>query len=245
MGKEIELKVPVSHEQFNAIYQKIYVQKKHENIIILESNTDKISKSDEYFTRYNSREEMIKYNEPQVIRIRTEIINGKKQSYFTIKRKTLENGIEVNKEDETFLENDEALRILFEEAGYKRWFYKEKTSYSSYCALEEGAGNKSDATGKCVNIAEKGLEGAVKDSDCAGQTSFHLELVTVNGMNYVEVELVIDDDEAETDSADCRKTKKPEANLKAELEKFIIALGLNPADKDPRSWYQIISENNH
>jgi adenylate cyclase class IV len=213
MSQEIELKVPVSQEQFNAIFQKIYVQKNHENIIILESSTDKISKSDEYFTRYNSREEMIKYNEPQVIRIRTEIINGEKQSYFTIKRKTLENGIEVNKEDETFLENDEALRILFEEAGYKRWFYKEKSSYSSYCALKEGA----------------------------GQTRFHLELVTVNGMNYVEVELVINDDEAEAKAG--VKTKKPETNLKAELEKFIIALGLNPADKDPRSWYQIISEN--
>lgn len=215
MGKEIELKVPVSQEQFNSIYQKIYVEKNHENIIILESSTDKISKSDEYFTRYNSREEMIKYNEPQVIRIRTEIINGKKQSYFTIKRKTLENGIEVNKEDETFLENDEVLRILFEEAGYKRWFYKEKSSYSSYCALKEGA----------------------------EQTSFHLELVTVNGMNYVEVELVIDDDEVESKAG--VKTKKPEANPKAELEKFIIALGLNPADKDPRSWYQMISENDH
>ena len=214
MGKEIELKVPVSQEQFNAIYQKIYVQKNHENIIILESSTDKISKSDEYFTRYNSREEMIKYNEPQVIRIRTEIINDKKQSYFTIKRKTLENGIEVNKEDETFLENDEALRILFEEAGYKRWFYKEKSSYSSYCVLEEGA----------------------------GQTRFHLELVTVNGMNYVEVELVIDDDEVGSKAG--VKTKKPETNLKAELEKFIVALGLNPADKDSRSWYQIISETN-
>ena len=212
MSQEIELKVPVSQEQFNSIYQKIYVQKNHENIIILESSTDKISKSDEYFTRYNSREEMIKYNEPQVIRIRTEIINGKKQSYFTIKRKTLENGIEVNKEDETFLENDEALRILFEEAGYKRWFYKEKSSYSSYCALAENA----------------------------EQTRFHLELVTVNGMNYVEVELVIKDDEAEAKAG--VKTKKPETNLKAELEKFIIALGLNPADKDPRSWYQIISE---
>ena len=215
MSQEIELKVPVSQEQFNAIYQKIYVRKNHENIIILESSTDKISKSDEYFTRYNSREEMIKYNEPQVIRIRTEIINGKKQSYFTIKRKTLENGIEVNKEDETFLENDEALRILFEEAGYKRWFYKEKTSFSSYCALAEGA----------------------------GQTRFHLELVTVNGMNYVEVELVINDDEAGAKAG--AEIKKPEANHKAELEKFIIALGLNPADKDPRSWYQIISENNH
>ena len=229
MSREIELKVPVSQEQFNSIYQKIYVQKNHENIIILESSTDKISKSDEYFTRYNSREEMIKYNEPQVIRIRTEIINGKKQSYFTIKRKTLENGIEVNKEDETFLENDEALRILFEEAGYKRWFYKEKTSYSSYCALVEGATKKSDATGK--------------GSESSGQTTFHLELVTVNGMNYVEVELVIDDDEVGSKAG--VKTKKPETNLKVELEKFIIALGLNPADKDPRSWYQIISENNH
>ena len=214
MSKEIELKVPVTQEQFNAIYQKIYVEKNYENLIILESSTDKIFKSDEYFTRYNSREEMTKHNEPQVIRIRTEIIKGKKQSYFTIKRKTVENGIEVNKEDETFLENDEALRILFEEAGYKRWFNKEKTSYSSYCVMAGGA----------------------------GQTKFHLELVTVNGMRYVEVEVVLgDDDEAVATSKD--ETKKPEANLKAKLEKFIIALGLNPADKDPRSWYVIISEN--
>lgn len=214
MSQEIELKVPVTQEQFNAIYQKIYVQKKHENIIILESSTDKISKSDEYFTRYNSREEMIKYNEPQVIRIRTEIINGEKQSYFTIKRKTLENGIEVNKEDETFLENDKALRILFEEAGYKRWFYKEKTSYSSYCAL---AGE------------EKKFDGASNSSDVAGPTRFHLELVEVNKMLYVEVEVVSEE--------------QPESNLKAQLEKFVFALGLNPADKDGRSWYQIISEN--
>lgn len=235
MSQEIELKVPVTQEQFNAIYQKIYVQKKHENIIILESSTDKISKSDEYFTRYNSREEMIKYNEPQVIRIRTEIINGEKQSYFTIKRKTLENGIEVNKEDETFLENDKALRILFEEAGYKRWFYKEKTSYSSYCVL----------TGE-----EKKFDGASNSSDVAGHTRFHLELVEVNKMLYVEVEVVSEDDTAETEnklcgkgSADlCGQKKLPESNLKAELEKFVVALGLNPADKDPRSWYDIITE---
>ena len=235
MSKEIELKVPVTQEQFNAIYQKIYVEKNYENLIILESSTDKIFKSDEYFTRYNSREEMIKYNEPQVIRIRTEIIKGRKQSYFTIKRKTVENGIEVNKEDETFLENDEALRILFEEAGYKRWFNKEKTSYSSYCLLAEGMGKKSDGDDKVSYVAGNG-------SESTGQTKFHLELVTVNGLRYVEVEVVLgDDDEAEAKSKD--ETKKPEANLKAELEKFIIALGLNPADKDPRSWYVIISEN--
>ena len=69
----------------------------------------------------------------------------------------------------------------------------------------------------------------------------------------MEVEVVSDDDVVTTEtgnetcdkvSADlCGQKKLPESNLKAELEKFVLALGLNPADKDGRSWYQIISEN--
>ena len=114
---------------------------------------------------------------------------------------------------------------MFEEAGYKRWFYKEKTSYSSYCVL--------------AGAEEKKFDGASNSSDVAGHTRFHLELVEVNKMLYVEVEVVSDDDAAESGG----QKKLPESNLKAELEKFVVALGLNPADKDGRSWYQIISEN--
>ena len=69
----------------------------------------------------------------------------------------------------------------------------------------------------------------------------------------MEVEVVSDDDVVTTETGNetcdkvsddsCGQKKLPESNLKAELEKFVLALGLNPADKDPRSWYQIISEN--
>ena len=219
MGKEIELKIPLSQTQYEDLYKNIFVEKKCAGVKVLDSSCEQIYKHDEYFTKYATLEERAEKNEPQVIRLRTESVRGDKQCFFTIKRKTLQNGIEVNKEDETLVSDENVLRLFFEEAGYRRWFNKEKKAYSSHCVLDE-------------NI-------------------FHLELVEVNKMLYVEVEVVSEDDTAETEnklcgkgSADlCGQKKLPESNLKAELEKFVLALGLNPADKDPRSWYQIISEN--
>ena len=220
MGKEIELKIPLSQEQYDDLYKKIFVEKNCTGVKVLDSSSEQIYKHDEYFTKYATLEERAEKNEPQVIRLRTESVRGNKQCFFTIKRKTLQNGIEVNKEDETLVSDENVLRLFFEEAGYRRWFNKEKKAYSSHCVLDE-------------NI-------------------FHLELVEVNGMLYVEVEVVSDDDvAAETENRLCDKgaadscgqKKLPESNLKAQLEKFVVALGLNPADKEPRSWYQIISAN--
>ena len=235
MGKEIELKIPLSQEQYDDLYKKIFVEKNCTGVKVLDSSSEQIYKHDEYFTKYATLEERVEKNEPQVIRLRTESVRGDKQCFFTIKRKTVQNGIEVNKEDETFVSDENVLRLFFEEAGYRRWFNKEKKAYSSHCVLDDEN-----------EVSDCGI-GQVK----LGQTIFHLELVEVNGMLYVEVEVVSEDDTAETEnklcgkgSADlCGQKKLPESNLKAELEKFVVALGLNPADKEPRSWYQIISEN--
>lgn len=218
MGKEIELKIPLSQVQYDDLYKKIFVEKNCTGVKVLDSSSEQIYKHDEYFTKYATLEERAEKNEPQVIRLRTESVRGDKQCFFTIKRKTVQNGIEVNKEDETLVFDENVLRLFFEEAGYRRWFNKEKKAYSSHCVLDE--------------------------------IIFHLELVEVNKMLYVEVEVVSDDDTAETEnklcgkgSADlCGQKKLPENNLKAQLEKFVLALGLNPADKEPRSWYDIITE---
>ena len=235
MGKEIELKIPLSQAQYEELYKKIFVEKKCAGVKVLDSSGEQIYKHDEYFTKYATLEERAEKNEPQVIRLRTESVRGNKQCLFTIKRKTLQNGIEVNKEDETLVSDENVLRLFFEEAGYRRWFNKEKKAYSSHCVLDD------------ENEASDCGIGQVK----LGQTIFHLELVEVNKMLYVEVEVVSDDDTAETENKLCGKgssdlcgqKKLPESNLKAQLEKFVVALGLNPADKDGRSWYQIISEN--
>jgi adenylate cyclase class IV len=235
MGKEIELKIPLSQVQYDDLYKKIFGEKNCTGVKVLDSSSEQIYKHDEYFTKYATLEERAEKNEPQVIRLRTESVSGDKQCFFTIKRKTVQNGIEVNKEDETLVSDENVLRLFFEEAGYRRWFNKEKKAYSSHCVLDD------------ENEASDCGIGQVK----LGQTIFHLELVEVNKMLYVEVEVVSDEDTAETEnklcgkgSADlCGQKKLPESNLKAELEKFVLALGLNPADKDPRSWYQIISEN--
>ena len=236
MGKEIELKIPLSQVQYDDLYKKIFVEKNCTGVKVLDSSSEQIYKHDEYFTKYATLEERAEKNEPQVIRLRTESVLGNKQCFFTIKRKTLQNGIEVNKEDETLVSDENVLRLFFEEAGYRRWFNKEKKAYSSHCVLDD------------ENEASDCGIGQVK----LGQTIFHLELVEVNGMLYVEVEVVSDDDvAAETENRLCDKgaadscgqKKLPESNLKAQLEKFVVALGLNPADKEPRSWYQIISAN--
>ena len=81
-------------------------------------------------------------------------------SHFTIKRKVVEDGIEVNKEDETFIEDAEVLRDFFALAGYSKWFSKDKKACGVYCKFSSFEG-----------------------------VSFHLELEIVNELKYVEIEV--------------------------------------------------------
>lgn len=187
MGKEIELKVPVSDKEYSELKDKYF------------SDSKLVIKIDEYFSKYNSIEERIKNNEPSVIRIRSEKIDDEPlKSFFTIKTKKKENGIEINKEDETFIEDSEVLRTFFIEAGYHKWFEKEKSAFGCY-----------------------------KKSDSISEIDFHMELVIVNNMKYLEVEV--------TDSKGYSNSV-----IQNELEHLIESVGLDPSKKDIRSWYELI-----
>lgn len=161
MGREIELKIPLSKQEFDFLFNKIYIEKKDfDGIKILDADENIIIKSDEYFSRHTTLEDRIKNNEPKVIRIRTEKYKDDFKAYFCIKHKSIENGIENNREDETFVENPEVIKELFEISDYIKWFHKEKSSFSSHCCFSENP-----------------------------EIIFHLELVNVNGLLYAETEV--------------------------------------------------------
>ncbi|MBP5568722.1 MAG: CYTH domain-containing protein [Treponema sp.] len=182
-NKEIELKIPLSDGEYDELKKRYF------------SGAEKVIKKDEYFSRYDTLEERIKNNEPKVIRIRTE----GEEAYFTIKRKSIKNGIEVNEEKETLITNPEVLYDFLGLSGYHRWFYKEKKAYGTFYETKEYPGLK-----------------------------FHMELVTVNGMKYLEVEV--------TDTLDYT-----EAEVTKALEEVIKEVGLDPVKKDERSWYELVT----
>ncbi len=168
MGREIEIKIPLEKSQFENLQDVFfYCKNKIEKIEILKDSQKEILKSDEYWSRFEIHKERIKNGEPQVIRIRTEKIKDEEKSYFTLKRKTCENGIELNKEDETFVQNADVLREFFEISGYRRWFRKTKKSFGSLCKTEN-----------FPNLI------------------FHVEIEKVNDFFYAEIEVTQEDFDA-------------------------------------------------
>ena len=172
MGREIEIKIPLTSEEFDRIYDFLCLKKSIDGIKILGDDKNPCErkfflKKDEYFSKYKKEIERRENNEPQVIRIRTQDFENDRHSYFTIKRKVVEDGIEVNKEDETFIEDANVLRDFFALSGYSRWFSKEKKACGVYCtfSLFEGV-------------------------------TFHLELEIVNELKYVEIEVTDTDGSA-------------------------------------------------
>ena len=172
MGHEIEIKIPLTSEEFDRIYDFLCLKKSIDGIKILGDDKNPCErkfflKKDEYFSKYKKEIERRENNEPQVIRIRTQDFENDRRSYFTIKRKVVEDGIEVNKEDETFIEDANVLRDFFALSGYSRWFSKEKKACGVYCtfSLFEGV-------------------------------TFHLELEIVNELKYVEIEVTDTDGSA-------------------------------------------------
>ena len=162
MSREIELKVPLSVEQFDRI-QKILTQKEQLSSINIRGLSH-ILKSDEYFSRYHTHEERIKNKELRVIRLRTENDGKGEKSFFCIKQKTIENGVEFNSEKETFVEDADVLRAFFEASGFIKWFEKKKDAISVYATLSE----KPDFEA-------------------------HLELEKVNSLPYIEIEYTKED----------------------------------------------------
>ena len=195
MSREIELKVPLSVEQFDRI-QKILTQKEQLPSINIRGLSH-ILKSDEYFSRYHTHEERIKNNELRVIRLRTENDGKGEKSFFCIKQKTIENGVEFNSEKETFVEDADVLRAFFEASGFIKWFEKKKDALSVYATVAE-------------------------NSDFEA----HLELEKVNSLPYIEIEYTKED--------------LPADQVRAGLEKILLALGVDPKNRDSRSWAEIL-----
>ena len=207
MSREIELKVPLSAEQFERIERIFSKKERFSSIKIV--GLSHILKSDEYFSRYHTHEERIAANELRVIRIRSEKIlssepsgidihgDACEKSYFCIKTKTIENGVEFNSEKETFVENPDVLRSFFEAAGYIKWFEKKKDALSVFCALSENPAFEA-----------------------------HAELEKVNGLPYIEIEYT--------------KSDFPADEVRANLEKILAALGVDPKNRDSRSWVEIL-----
>ena len=166
MGREIEIKIPLTDDQYDKIFSVITGAEALSGLEVL-GQPEHLLKSDIYFSRYNTREESKAAGEPQVIRIRSEA-GAEKKAFFCIKRKTIENGIELNREDETFVENPEVIRDLLLFSGYHQFFEKNKDSYGVHCQ----------------SVVLPGCD-------------FHLELEKVNGLKYIEVEVTDGTDAAD------------------------------------------------
>ncbi|MCR4954208.1 MAG: hypothetical protein K6A43_09055 [Treponema sp.] len=217
MGREIELKIPVSETEYKRLFEFMKGFDKIEGIRIGLGSLDRIIKNDEYYSRYQTRQESKAAGEPQVIRIRTEtygtigqIVPGynyspdkiSEHAFFCIKRKVIENGIELNREDETFVQNADVIRDILTLSGYHKFFDKKKDALSVLCYFEGRAYIK---------------------PECA----FHVELEIVNDFKYVEIEV--------TDEGN------PADEVRADLEKFVAMLGLDVTKRDSRSWMEILN----
>lgn len=225
MGREIEMKVPVTNGQFKELYKVFTAQKENNLICVTEKKF--VYKTDEYFSKYDSEEERAVNHEPKVIRIRAEKndssfeekLSGtnlmpedfenyyvslknslvKENAFFTIKYKSIENGIEYNREEETFVQDAEVLREFFKAEKFFKYFSKEKKAFGFICHLTE-----------CPEIV------------------FNAELENVNGFTYLEVE-------------NTEGVAEP-SDVKAMLEGLFVALNLNPLNKDSRSWMKILRD---
>ena len=212
MGREIEIKIPLTDAEYEKIFSVISGAEKLAGVDVAVDGLEHLFKTDVYFSRYDSREESKAAGEPQVIRIRSERCaegqgacdcevssdeSTNERSFFCIKRKTIENGIELNREDETFVEKPEVIKDLLLFSGYHQFFEKNKDAYGVHCR----------------SVVLPGCD-------------FHLELEQVNGLKYIEVEV--------TDGADSAD------DVRAALEKFMEQFGLDTSKRDKRSWMEIL-----
>lgn len=171
MGREIEIKIPLTDAEYDKIFKVISGEQALAGVNVTADGLEHLLKTDVYFSRYATREESKAAGEPQVIRIRSEapaVDKANERSFFCIKRKSIENGIELNREDETFVEKPEVIRDLLLFSGYHQFFEKNKDAYGVHCQ----------------SVVLPGCD-------------FHLELENVNGLKYVEVEVTDGSDAAD------------------------------------------------
>ena len=258
MGREIEVKIPLMQKEFMKIMAWILEREKNPGIVF--KNREIVFKTDEYYSQYKSMKSRLK-NEPRVIRIRTQTKTtdlldliekesfeeicarfsekrkqclGKAESFFAIKTKRIQDGIEFNEESETPLENSDVLRQFFAQTKFHKWFQKEKIALGTKCialAAENCAPLVLDGVGKKHDTDKNSVLDIVSaQSEFSASNirplEFHLELELVNGLPYIEIEYTKEDEPAE--------------NVRIALDNLIERLSLDKSKKDSRSWVQII-----
>lgn len=252
MGREIEVKIPLMQKEFMKIMAWILESEKNPGIVF--KNREIVFKTDEYYSQYKSMKSRLK-NEPRVIRIRTQTKTtdfldliekesfeeicerfsekrkqclGKAESFFAIKTKRIQNGIEFNEESETTLENPDVLRQFFAQTKFHKWFQKEKIALGTKCialAAENCAPLVPDGGDKNCALDIVSAQSEFSASNIR-PLEFHLELELVNRLPYIEIEYTKEDETAE--------------NVRVALDNLIERLSLDKSKKDSRSWVQII-----
>lgn len=252
MGREIEVKIPLMQKEFMKIMAWILESEKNPGIVF--KNREIVFKTDEYYSQYKSMKSRLK-NEPRVIRIRTQTKTtdfldliekesfeeicarfsekrkqclGKAESFFAIKTKRIQDGIEFNEESETTLENPDVLRQFFAQTKFHKWFQKEKIALGTKCialAAENCAPLVPDGGDKNCALDIVSAQSEFSASNIR-PLEFHLELELVNGLPYIEIEYTKEDETAE--------------NVCIALDNLIERLSLDKSKKDSRSWVQII-----
>lgn len=252
MGREIEVKIPLMQKEFMKIMAWILESEKNPGIVF--KNREIVFKTDEYYSQYKSMKSRLK-NEPRVIRIRTQTKTtdlldliekesfeeicerfsekrkqclGKAESFFAIKTKRIQDGIEFNEESETPLENSDVLRQFFAQTKFHKWFQKEKIALGTKCIAL--------AAENCAPLVPDGGDKNCAPDIVSAQSEFsasnirplefHLELELVNRLPYIEIEYTKEDETAE--------------NVRIALDNLIERLSLDKSKKDSRSWVQII-----
>lgn len=85
MGREIEIKIPLTGAEYEKIFKVISGEETLPGLEVAAEGLEHLLKSDAYFSRYTTREESKAAGEPQVIRIRSEASADDKaneRSYF-------------------------------------------------------------------------------------------------------------------------------------------------------------------
>ena len=268
MGREIELKLPLTDEQFIKVFNWICGIEKNPKICC--KNLELLFKSDEYYSQYDNHEERLA-NEPRVIRLRTEKkqddffnqLKGKSfleirewlfqiqdekscgsKALFTVKTKKIENGIEFNKEDETEISDADVLRSFFDKTRFNCWFCKRKIAFGVIiCAAGEQNASFEENALCSQTVSDSQNASSLQNGSRSGQHASSMQNGSRFGQNlcfHLELELVnsLPYIEIEYTGDDVNPDK-----VRIELEKLLELLELDKNQKESRSWVEIINEN--
>ena len=143
---------------------------------------------------------------------------------FTVKDKTVTNGIEQNKEEEFQIDDNglSALLSLLDYANMKKQYTKYKKTFSFYLS--------------CNDITKI----SVAKIPPVEVPTIHVELVNFQGRFWMEMEIILKEDQDDTDSETSLEDMKNA--IPSWFEYVITIFGISPSMKDNRSWGEIEKE---